>query len=233
MKALALVAAVTMPLLLHAQTAALPPPTNVVTLSASASVEVPKDLLNVVFSTTREGPEASGVQAQLRQALDAALAEARRAARPGALEVQTGNFSLSPRYAPRGGITGWQGTVELIVEGRDTQAVAQLVGRVQTLSVARSGFLLSREARERVEAEVAAEAITRFRARADGVARQFGFSGWTLREVQLSGSEPGAFQPVSQVRMRTLAVGAEEALPVEAGKATVSAQVSGSVQLQR
>ena len=50
---------------------------NIVTLSASATAEVTKDLLTVIFGTTREGPDAAGVQAQLKSALDAALAEAR------------------------------------------------------------------------------------------------------------------------------------------------------------
>ena len=78
-----------------------PPPQGVLGLSASASVEVTKDLLAVTFSTTREGSDANAVQAQLKQALDAALAEAKKAARPGQVDVQTGNFSLYPRYANR------------------------------------------------------------------------------------------------------------------------------------
>ena len=77
-----------------------PPPQGVLGLSASASVEVTKDVLAVTFSTTREGTDANAVQAQLKQALDAALAEAKKAARPGQVDVQTGNFSLYPRYAP-------------------------------------------------------------------------------------------------------------------------------------
>jgi len=75
------------------------PPRNVVNLSASASTEVERDQMTVVFSATREGEHPGAVQAQLKVALDAALAEARRAARPGLVEVETGAFSLSPRYA--------------------------------------------------------------------------------------------------------------------------------------
>ena len=76
-----------------------PPPQGVLGLSANASVEVAKDLLAVTFSTTRDGADANTVQAQLKQALDAALAEAKKAARPGQVDVQTGNFSIYPRYA--------------------------------------------------------------------------------------------------------------------------------------
>ena len=217
-----------------------PPPVNVVSLSASATVELPRDWLTVVFSTTREAADAAGVQSQLKQALDAALAEARKGARPGQLEVQTGAFSLYPRYAqPKPGsgggatIAGWQGSTELIVEGRDTQAIAQLTARITTLAIARVGFSLSREARERVEADVAAQAIARFRARAEAVSKQFGMGGHVIREVSVSGSEPNQGQPQPLMRAQASRVMADEALPVEAGKALVTATVSGSIQMTK
>lgn len=217
------------------------PPQNVVSLSATATVDVPQDWLTVVFSTTREGSDAGAVQAQLKQLLEAALAEARKAAKPGLVEVRTGGFSLQPRYAPPspraaaagqpGSIAGWQGTAELIVEGRDTQAIAQLTGRVPGLSIARVGFSLSREARQKVEGEVTAQAIEQFRARAMTVSRQFGFTGYTVREVSVGTDSPGG-GPVPMMRMQaSRAMADEAALPAEAGKTSVNATVSGSVQM--
>lgn len=207
-------------------------PQNVVSLAASASVELTMDRLTVTYSTTREGSDAAAVQAQLKQALDAALAEARKAARPGEVDVRTGGFSLYPRYTPKGGLSGWQGSAEMVVEGRDTAAISALAGRVQTLTIARVGWSLSREAREKVEAQVAAQAIERFRARADLVAKQFGFGAWALREVNVA-TPDGPVMPVPVMRAQAMRAAADEApLPVEAGKALVSATVSGSVQLK-
>ena len=217
-----------------------PPLVNVVSLSASATVELPRDWLTVVFSTTREAADAANVQSQLKQALDAALAEARKGARPGQLEVQTGAFSMYPRYAqPKPGsgggatIAGWQGSTELIVEGRDTQAIAQLTARITTLAIARVGFSLSREARERVEADVAAQAIARFRARAEAVSKQFGMGGHVIREVTVSGNEPGQVPVQPMMRAQASRAMVEESLPVEAGKAQVTATVSGSIQMTK
>jgi len=209
----------------------LPPPQNVLSLSASASVEVPKDWLTVVFSTMREGSDAAAVQSQLKSALEAALNEARKAAKPGQVEVQTGGFSLNPRYTPKGSINGWQGSTELVVEGRDAATIAALTAKVQTLTIARVGFSLSRESRQKVEGDVAAMAIERFRARADAVSRQFGFTGYTVREVTVS-SDASMPQLVPMLRARAAAVSDEAALPVEAGKATVTASVNGSVQMK-
>ncbi|TXI23016.1 MAG: DUF541 domain-containing protein [Roseateles sp.] len=207
-------------------------PRDRLALTASASTEVSRDLLSLSFSTTREGSDAATVQAGLKQALDAALAEARKVARPGQVDLQTGNFSLTPRYAPKTGqINGWQGTAELIVEGRDTAAIAQLSGRITTLSIARVGYGLSREARERVEGEVAAQAIANYRAKALDYARQFGYGGYVLGEVSVNTEEPGP-RPMFKA-LRANAAVMDEALPTEAGKATVSVTVSGSVQLTR
>ena len=204
---------------------------NVVSLSATASREVNKDWLTVVFSTQREGADAAAVQAQLRQALDGALGEARKAAVPGQVEVQTGQFSLYPRYNAKGSITGWQGGTELIVQGRDTQSISQLTARIASLTIARVGFSLSREARDKIEGDVSAEAIGRFRARADAVAKQFGFGSYVVREVQVQ-SDQSQGQPLAMLRAQPMSASADSALPVEAGKATVTATVSGSVQLK-
>ena len=208
-----------------------PAPSGVVTLSTSASVEVAKDLMAVTLTTTRDAQDAGAVQAALKQALDAALAEARRVAREGQLEVQTGNFSLYPRYGTKGGITGWQGTAELIVEGRDMPAIGQLVGRVSSMTVGRVGYSLSREVREKNEGEVSARAIAAYRAKAAEYARQFGYAGYAIREVSVSSGEPpGGVVPV--LRSQMMAASEDSALPVEAGKAVVSVTVSGSVQLK-
>ncbi len=219
----------------------VPPPQNVVSLNASATVEVPRDWLTVVFSTTKEGSDAAQVQSELKLALDAALAEARRGARPGQVEVRSGNFSLQPRYVANnqrnaGGmpqISGWLGSTEMFVEGRDVAAISQLAGRVRTLTIARTGFSLSREAREKVETEVSAMAIARFRTRADEVAQAFGFSGWTLREVSVSADTPPMPVPMMRAVAAAAPMSADASLPVEAGTGTVTATVSGSLQLTK
>ncbi len=217
----------------HAAADTLAPPQGVVSLSASASLEVTKDLLGITLNTTREGQDAASVQSQLKQALDAALAEAKKAAKPGQLEVQTGGFSLSPRYTSKGVINGWQGSAELIVEGRDMQAIGQLTGRITTLTIARVAYSLSRELREKTEGEVSAQAIARYRAKAADYAKQFGYGSYVIREVNVSGNEqPGMPAPMYRAKAMSMA-SSDEALPVEAGKGVVTVNVNGTVQLNK
>ena len=217
----------------------LPPPMDRLNLSASASLEVARDVLGVTFSSTKEGSDAATVQAGLKQALDAALTEARKIAKPGQVDVQTGNFSLYPRYAPptskgAGAINGWQGTAELLVEGKDTAAIAQLGGRISTMTIARVGYTLSKEQREKVEVEVTAQAISRYKARAADYARQFGYAGYQIAEISVnSESVAPMMAQATSMRIKTMAMSADESLPVEAGKATVSVNVNGVVTMKR
>jgi len=209
-----------------------PAPHDVVQFAATAAVEARQDLLTVTLRSSRDGGEALPVQAQLKAALDAALAEARAAAQPGAMEVRTGNFSLVPRQGRDGRINGWQGTAELVLSGRDFERIASTAGRIQGLTVAGVAFGLSREQRERLETQAQAQAIERFRAQAGEIARAFGYTAYSLREVNISSQAQG---PAPQPRFMSLEMrgsAAEAPLPVEAGLATVQVTVSGSVQLK-
>jgi predicted secreted protein len=205
-------------------------PQAVVNLQANATVDVAKDVLSVAMTTTREGADAAAVQAGLKQALDAALSEAKKVVKPGQLDVQTGNFSLSARYSKDGKISGWWGSAELLIEGRDMAAIGQLTGRISSLTVGRVNASISRELREKTETELTTQAISRFRTKAAEVTKQFGYSSHVVREVSVGANEP-VFVAQDAVRMRSMAVSSEPALPVEAGKANVTVTVSGSVQM--
>lgn len=205
-------------------------PQNVLQLSASAVVETPQDLLVVTLSVLREGSDASSVQAQARNALAQALEQARPAALPGQLDVRTGGFSLSPRHGKDGKIAGWVASAELILEGRDFPLITQTAARITTMNIGSVGFALSREQRAAAQAQAQSEAVEQFQARATALARGFGFSAWSLREVSVDASEQQPPRPRAMVMEARAA--SDAPLPVQAGKATVTATVSGSVQLR-
>jgi predicted secreted protein len=240
--AVLLAAALAAPLPATAQAAApVPPvvitaqkePEGVVTLSSSATIQVPNDWITVQFSTSKEGTDANAVQAALKDALGVALAQARAVARPdGHVEVQGGGFSLQPRFNNKGVVNGWTGTTSLVVQGRDMGAIAELAGKVQAMTVASLDYSVSREAREKVEGELAAQAIARFRAKAADYAKAFGYASFVVREVSL-GMDNGAPAP-RPMRMRLAAASMSDSapMPVEAGSGTVTANVNGSVQLK-
>ena len=206
-------------------------PKNVVQIAASGSIEVQQDLLSLSLTTARDGLDAAVVQTQLKQALDSALAIARPAALPGQLDVRTGNFSMYPRYAKDGKISGWQGSTELVLEGRDFSRITSTAGKIQSLTLGNVSFGLSREQRGKVEGEAQTAAIERFKAKAIEVSKAFGFTAYSLREISVNTNDIGNMprpRMMSMAKMDT----AEAAVPVEAGKSTVQVNVSGSVQMQ-
>lgn len=215
-----------------AQSPPYAPPQDVLQLSATGTVEVQQDLLSLSLTTTRDGPDANAVQNQLKTALDAALVEARSAAQPGQLDLHTGNFALYPRYSQGGKISGWRGTAELVLEGRDFSRITQTAARIQTMTLGGVSFGLSREQRATVEADAQSAAITRFKAKAAELAKGFGFSGYSLREVTVSTNDPGFPRPIRAMAMASGVAQAETPVPLEAGKSAVTVTVSGSVQLR-
>ena len=206
-------------------------PQNVVQLAASGTVEVQQDLLAISMSTTREGADAALVQTQLKTALDSALTEAKKSAQPGQMDVRTGNFSLYPRYGKDGKITAWQGTTELVLEGRDFARISATAGKIQTLTLGNVSFGLSREQRAKVEGDAQSQAIERFKARAAEIAKSFGFNAYTLREVAVNANDQGVPRP-RMMAMEAKATMSDAAVPVEAGKTAVVVTVSGTVQLK-
>ncbi len=216
-----------------AQGAAVSEPRNVVQLSATGMVEVQQDLLVLSLATSKEAADAAAVQTQLTQALEAALAEARRNAQPGQLDVRTGPFGLYPRYGKDGKINGWQGRAELVLEGRDFARITATAGKIQTMAISQVAFGLSREARAKVEDQAQTQAIEQFKARAADLAKGFGFGHYSLREVAVQSNEtmPGP-RPRMMAAEAKAGAFSDAMVPVEAGKAQVVVNVSGSVQMR-
>lgn len=207
------------------------PVQNVAQLSVSGSVEVLQDLLSISMNTTRDGTDAGTVQTQLKQALDTALSQARQAASPDLMTVRTGNFGLYPRYGKDGKISGWQGSTELILEGKDFARITGTAGKIQTLTLGSVSFALSREQRAKVEGEAQAQAIERFKAKAGEISTAFGFGSYTLREVSINTNDQGYMPRPRAMAMSAKSDMSESPVPVEAGKSTVMVVVSGSVQM--
>ncbi len=209
-----------------------PQPTQRVSLSASATVQVLQDELTLTLSTQREGNSAPDVQNQLKAALDAALTLAKRQAQSPQMTVSTGRFGLSPRHDRNGKLVAWQGTAELVLQGSDFVRISQTAAQLQTLSVASVVFGLSAQQRHEAQTQAQSQAITEFQKNAADIAKGFGFTGYTLGDIQVNANQPGPVRPyMMAASVRSMA---DEAAPVpmEAGLSQVSVNVSGSVQLK-
>lgn len=216
---------------MHGYAAERPVLSNVVELSASASVEMQQDWLTLTLSATKEGAEPAAVQTQLRQALEAALTEVKKTAQAKALDVHTGAFSLQPRYGRDNKINGWTGSADVVLEGNDFARIGSAAARAQSMTIRGLAFSLSQDLRNKAAASAQTQAIERFKTKATDIAKGFGFTGYGLRQVNVSTDDPVQGAPVLMMHSK-MAISDSAPVPMEAGKSSVVITVSGTVQLR-
>jgi predicted secreted protein len=213
----------------HAAQAAL---NQVLHLSASAQTEVPQDWLVITLLVQKEGLQAPAVQKQLNAMVSAALAVVIPMARPGALEVKTGEMNVSPRYGRDGKMNGWVGSAQLVLQGRDVEQITTLAGRMQDLTVAQIDWRLSPEQKAAAESRIQAEAVAQFQSKAQSLTQQFGFAAYTLREVRVSAQEVGEGSVMPRMAMAQMDAPSPMPVPVVAGKSRVVVNISGSLVMR-
>jgi predicted secreted protein len=213
----------------HAAQAAL---NQVLHLSASAQTEVPQDWLVITLSVQKEGLQAPAVQKQLNAIMTTALAVATPMAKPGALEVKTGDMNVSPRYGRDGKMNGWVGSAQLVLQGRDVEHITTLAGRMPDLTVSQIDWRLSPEQKTVAEARIQAEAVAHFQNKAQSLTKQFGFSAYTLREVRVSAQEVGEGVVMPRMAMAQMDAPAPMPVPAVAGRSRVVVNISGSIVLR-
>ncbi|MGR3907865.1 SIMPL domain-containing protein [Burkholderia sp. SR8] len=236
---LALAAAVPVALTLaspaaHAQTANphFPEPAGVLSLSSQASADVPQDIIHITLFYEQQAKDPGSLTSALNQRADAALAQAKGVS---GVTAHTGAFSVYPSTDRDGKISAWRGRIEVVLESRDFAAASKLAGQLSNqMQVANVEFSLSPEAQRAAEQKLTTEAIKSFRARADEAAKAFGYSSYSIRDVNVGGGRN--VQPYP--RMMAMAAAPMDSakmsapISVEGGKATVSVTVNGSVQMK-
>lgn len=207
-------------------------PSQVLHLSASAQTEVPQDWLVMVLSVQKEASQAPAVQKQLNTVLAAALAAATPHAKPGRVDIGTGEMNVSPRYGRDGKISGWQGVAQLILQGRDVVQIASLASSLTDLTVAQIDWRLSPEQKKEAESRIQAEAVAQFQSKAQSLTQQFGFARYMLKEVHVSAQEAGEGVMPRRMAMVQMDAPSSPPVPTVAGKSRVVVNISGSIQLQ-
>lgn len=206
-------------------------PHPVMHLSASAQTEVAQDWLVVTLAVQKEGLQSAVIQKQLNTVLHAALAVVAPVAKPGALQVSTGQMSVSPRHGREGKVNGWMGSAQLVLQGRDAVQITTLATRLQELTVAQIDWQLSPEHKSAAETRIQAEAVALFLRKAQDLTQQFGFSTYTIKEIHVTANE--GEEGSGSLRMAVPHMAASDApLPTRAGQSRVAVSISGSIALR-
>ncbi|MEX3639054.1 SIMPL domain-containing protein [Paraburkholderia sp. BR14320] len=209
----------------------MPQPSGVLSLNAQASAEVPQDEVEITLFYEQEASEPSALTSTLNQRADAALQKARGVA---GVTARSGAFSIFPSTDRDGRISAWRGRTEVVLESRDFAAASKLAGQMASImQVGNVRFSLSPEAQRAAEQRLSGEAIKSFREQAAASSQAFGFSGYSIREVNVNHS--GAMPRPMMMMMSARAMGADAKsapMPLEGGTSTVTVNVSGSVQMK-
>ncbi|RZF28837.1 DUF541 domain-containing protein [Paraburkholderia sp. UYCP14C] len=205
-------------------------PSGVLSLNAQASAEVPQDEVEITLFYEQEASEPSALTSTLNERADAALQKARGVA---GVTARSGAFSIFPSTDRDGRISAWRGRTEVVLQSRDFAAASKLAGQMASImQVGNVHFSLSPEAQRAAEQRLSGEAIKSFREQAASASQAFGFSGYSIREVNVnhSGVMP---RPMMMMSARAMGADAKGApLQLEGGTSTVTVNVSGSVQMK-
>ncbi|MGF6242462.1 MULTISPECIES: SIMPL domain-containing protein [Paraburkholderia] len=215
----------------HAQGVTQAEPSGVLSLNAQASAEVPQDVVDITLFYEQEASDPSALTSTLNQRADAALRQAKGVS---GVTARTGSFSIYPSTDRDGRISAWRGRTEVVLESHDFAAASKLAGQMASnMQVGNVQFSLSPEAQRAAEQKLTSEAIASFRQQASAGAQAFGYSGYSIREVNVghNGVMP---RPMMMMSARAMGADAKAAapLPLEGGTSTVTVNVSGSVQMK-
>ncbi|SEI84518.1 SIMPL domain-containing protein [Paraburkholderia diazotrophica] len=206
-------------------------PAGVLSLNAQSSAEVPQDVVDITLFYEQEASDPSSLTGTLNQHADQALQKAKGVA---GVTARTGAFSIYPSTDRDGRISAWRGRTEIVLESHDFAAASKLAGQLSSImQVGNVQFSLSPEAQRAAEQKLTGQAIASFRQQATAAAQAFGYSGYSIREVNVGhGGMPP--RPVMMMSMRADGGSAKAAapVPVEGGTSTVTVNVSGSVQMK-
>jgi len=197
-------------------------------LSAQAVADVENDTVVAVLVVRRQGSDVVKLTEEVNQTMMQAI---KRCKQVKAVEVQTLNYQTGPVYEKQHQ-TGWRVSQSLQLKSRDSQALSQLIGKLQgSLMLESMAYEISPAQRDEVKESLIAKAITAFRKRAQNITQQLGRKHYRLVRMQVdTGGIP--VPPRNPQLYRAFSEASTPPPTIEAGKQQVSVTVTGEIELE-
>ena len=214
---------------------------TVVTLPVTAQVELANDEATVSFYTMETDKDLAAATRRVIERVNAGLSKLKTLDLP--VEYKTQSLTSYPRYntpakpGEQPKIIGWEVRQSVTAHVKDVDAAAK-VAQEAAERFAFNGvqFSLSREAQQKVQAELMKTAVEQVRLQAQAVAESMGLAGSTVRVESLDFHDAGYVRPMMMSRSAAQAesANAKRSMPMpvfEAGKSTVSRHVNARVRI--
>lgn len=204
------------------------PQYNRVTLNESAKTEIENDLLVVVLFAQAEGRDATTPADEVNRLMDWAVNLARS---HNDIKVQTLGYNTNAIYK-NSSIRGWRVNQSLRLESRDSRVLGDLIATLQEqLKVQSIGYQVSDEQRRRHLDGLTDDALTRFTARAEKIARALGRKGFRIVRLNISDGHHNPMPMSRGVMMASRAEADVAPARLEAGTQQMTVTVNGEIEL--
>lgn len=213
----------------HAAAHEVAPTYDRINFGVSASKEVANDTLVAIMYLERSGQQPSAMADDVNRTVAWAVELAKK---NRAVKVQTLEYRQEPQYRNQS-VVGWKIRQSIRLESTDHKALSMLIGELQErLSVASMHYSISPDTRMEVENQLIAEALDRFAGRGKLIAGEMGRPDYRVVVIDVVTSDSSPV-PVRTRAVSTFAESSSVAPPtLEAGVATVTVQVSGTIELE-
>jgi predicted secreted protein len=196
------------------------------TLQAGASAQIAQDTVRITLASEVSDVSQTVISDALSKAMDSVMKQAKADSR---VKVSSGNFRIWPMNDQDGKISNWRGRGEIYLESTDFGAASKLAAALSDrMPISNLDFSVSPQARTQKEEALLSEAAQAFRDRAQALTTAFGFTDYSIREINLDGA--GA-RYESAPRMMSMAAD-KVGVPLEGGTETVTVSIRGSIFLR-
>ncbi|MCP3896941.1 SIMPL domain-containing protein [Moraxella sp.] len=206
---------------------------NRISFSVEAKTEVDNDEMRATLTKTTEAKTAKEVAKTLNDTINNALAIAKKY--PDVIAT-TGRHSTYPRYGSNNSITGFTGNASIQIKSQNFEQSSQLIADLQTMmALDHLSFNVSDKTRDNLKKQLTLDATKQFQEEAATISQAFGAKDYKIVNVQLGNNNNNYYSdamPVAMSMSREKSVGIEN-LSLESGKATLSYNASGTIELIR
>lgn len=200
--------------------------------STEVSREVERDIIQVVVYSSRTGKSLKDLNNSVSVDLNGVLQEVKKYP---SISVQTNEISQYPNYNNQNKVDSWITEGSLYLESKDFNVMANVLenlGNGNNVAIRSVNFTVSEEKLAAIEDEMTLEIVKQFRRKANVLQKGLNAKGYTITDVQFN-----ALNARRSIYNYNLPMAAEravrdEAIPLEAGKQTISLTASGKVKFR-
>jgi len=200
---------------------------NQISLEASSFADVDNDIMMVSMYAQEEGSKATVLSNRVNKKINWALEKLKQ---HKAIKVETESYTTSPVYK-KSQIVSWRVRQSIKLESGDMSLMSEVLGELQSqLKLNGISFDVSRDKKEQQTKRLIDEALTAFTLRAKQIANKLQYDSYKIVNIHVSTSGNNA----PRYKSRNMSMMAEALVAPEfsAGDRTLSARVSGSIELQ-